>query len=60
MLANCTGHAIARRLTYSALRNVGELVELGSGKTDGGRDGDGDELHGDESIGVGGCGSSWI
>jgi hypothetical protein len=36
------------RLTYSALGDVGKLVELSSGKADGGRDGDGDELHVDE------------
>ena len=48
------------RLTYCARGDVGKLVELSSGKADGGRDGDGDELHGDESVGVGGCGSSWM
>jgi hypothetical protein len=40
-------------MTYSALRDVGKLVELSSGKADGGRDGDGDELHVDE------CGCWW-
>jgi hypothetical protein len=36
------------RLTYCARGDVGKLVELSSGKADGGRDGDGDELHVDE------------
>jgi hypothetical protein len=41
-------HDIIGALTYSALGDVGELVELSSGEADSGRDGDGDELHVDE------------
>ena len=45
---NCTNREFVKESTYSARGDVGELVELGSGKADGGRDGDGDELHVDE------------
>jgi hypothetical protein len=44
----CSMHDIIGALTYSALGDVGELVELSSGEADSGRDGDGDELHVDE------------
>jgi hypothetical protein len=48
MSVNCTNGDFIRESTYSARGDVGELVELSSGKADGGRDGDGDELHVDE------------
>jgi hypothetical protein len=44
----CNGGSTINEWTYCARRDVGKLVELSSGKADGGRDGDGDELHVDE------------
>jgi hypothetical protein len=44
----CAIEDVIDKSTYCARGDVGKLVELSGGKADGGRDGDGDELHVDE------------
>lgn len=52
----CMKHAVNRRsgATYSALGHLAQQLELGSSKTDDGRESKGEKLHGD------GCGISCI